>query len=459
LPQKQQRTGIIKRNSMKIIFLLLSIQNLASYFTGHIAPDERVIFFPTSASQWNETHWKVPIHGWIFQPKELDTKRRALKSVLRTILQVPTGSREEHIFNHRIQAFVVDNERWKRPKISLAGKDYSTALSCKNGHFKSTLIISDDDLQRRSARDGSMKEEEESNKEGYATTTAQATIPTQVSFYSSSSIHVGRSGGDNSSNNKNLGVGWGTPKIYSGVVMLVPPRGITIVSDIDDTIKVTNVVNKKVMLQNTFLKEFIPVPGMAEVYQRWCTTGIEKQRRKHQNIYSDDDGGDDDDDDRYHPCHLHLLSASLYQLYEDLETFRINCGFPSATYTLKTIRPRDARQTIQTLLEDAYDFKRRALVGLIEEYPLRTFVLVGDTGERDPLVYASMVRDYPQQVKMILLRYVPKHEHPQQHGTSNVGVDDDVHARVADIMIKAGIPREKWMVFEDASELNTITLN
>ncbi|KAG0279155.1 hypothetical protein BGZ95_002130, partial [Linnemannia exigua] len=53
-----------------------------------------------------------------------------------------------------------------------------------------------------------------------------------------------------------------------GIVNLVDPEGISIISDIDDTIKETDVVaGTRIILRNTFLKDMMDVPGMAKVYK------------------------------------------------------------------------------------------------------------------------------------------------------------------------------------------------
>jgi Uncharacterized conserved protein (DUF2183) len=371
---------------------LLSVQGLASYFTGKIAPKERVLFFPTAASQWNSTHWHVPIHGWIFEPEENSKKRAVFRSLLRRALKLQSGSIEKQILDRRIKPFVVDNERWKRPKITLSGKEYSMNSSGKNGHFQTMLLLSHQDL---------FNGQESTNN----------TIRS-ISYFASST--------DNS-------------RKYEGTVHLVPPKGITILSDIDDTIKITDVVNKKEMLRNTFMREFRPVPGMADVYSEWFSQGQPP---------SEDDNGHHP----HHSIHLHLLSASMYQLYEDLERFRSDSGFPPATFSLKTVRPKNAAQTVQILLEDALEFKRRTLSKVIETFPQRYFVLVGDTGEKDPQVYASIAKDYPFQILGIYLRSVRRNE------------EDNVLNRVERIMNEYGIERHLWTVFEDASELRTVDL-
>lgn len=43
---------------------------------------------------------------------------------------------------------------------------------------------------------------------------------------------------------------------FRGVAHLIPPEGISVISDIDDTIKVSDVTNKKELVQNTFVRPF-----------------------------------------------------------------------------------------------------------------------------------------------------------------------------------------------------------
>ena len=363
---------------MRVWPVLLSLQKMATRFANRgIAADERVIFFPTNAVKVNETHWNVPIHGWIFEPEEDSKKRKAFLGLFRRVLKVESNSTEEAILKHRIRAFLVDNEGSKTPLITLAGQEYRMMPSGNNGHFRTNLTVADNQLQENN--------EEGTYKDRY------------VKFHAVS-------------DNKEVH--------YAGMVHLVPPRGVTIVSDIDDTIKLTNVVNKKVMLRNTFMKEFQPVPGMAQVYQKW---------------YSE-----------WENCRLHLLSSSPYQLYEELDLLRQRAGFPEATYTLKLIRPKSAVQALRTMLEDPQEFKRNALVKLFEDYPERKFVLVGDTGERDPDVYAAMARAFPQQVLGIFLRHVPRDE------------EDNVPARVQESM--EGVTSGTWMIFQNAGELDQIVI-
>jgi phosphatidate phosphatase APP1 len=64
---------------------------------------------------------------------------------------------------------------------------------------------------------------------------------------------------------------------------------------------------------------------------------------------------------------------------------------------------------------------------------LRSLVLVGDSGERDPEIYGNVTRMYPKRVRRIFIRAVKGEK------------DNDER------FLKAfkDIPREKWLVFTD----------
>ena len=84
------------------------------------------------------------------------------------------------------------------------------------------------------------------------------------------------------------------PQSFSCTIYVLASHGISVISDIDDTIKVSNVVSRRALLRHTFCHSFQPVHGMSEVYRKWS--------EQH--------------------CQFHYVSASPWQLYvEILQTF------------------------------------------------------------------------------------------------------------------------------------------
>lgn len=55
----------------------------------------------------------------------------------------------------------------------------------------------------------------------------------------------------------------------NGTVILVPQQGISVVSDIDDVLRITKVYVPNQGLFNSFVEPYVNVPGMPELFQHW----------------------------------------------------------------------------------------------------------------------------------------------------------------------------------------------
>jgi phosphatidate phosphatase APP1 len=186
--------------------------------------------------------------------------------------------------------------------------------------------------------------------------------------------------------------GWLTAEVtstrYSGTgrIQLIKPEGISVISDIDDTVKVTEIpAGAKIVVRNTFFKEYTPAPVMADMYAGWPDAAF------------------------------HYVSGSPWQLFNPLRNFLFSAGagFPEGTLHLKNTRKnpltistwRDLRELI-TNENVTFDQKIYQISALFEHFPDRQFILVGDSGERDPEVYSTIHENYPDQVKEIFIRDV-----------------------------------------------------
>lgn len=84
-------------------------------------------------------------------------------------------------------------------------------------------------------------------------------------------------------------------------------------------------------------------------------------------------------------------------------------------------------------------YKLDTLRQRIEAFPGHRFVLIGDSGERDPEVYAQIQSEFPRQVERIFIRKVP---------------DSDLsEARLTRVF--GGMPDYVWQVFDDPQTLDT----
>ncbi|CAF5135099.1 unnamed protein product [Rotaria sp. Silwood1] len=60
-----------------------------------------------------------------------------------------------------------------------------------------------------------------------------------------------------------------TLKTQKCTIYILASQGISVISDIDDTIKISKVLSIPSLLKNTFYDDFKPVNGMNELYQKW----------------------------------------------------------------------------------------------------------------------------------------------------------------------------------------------
>ncbi len=92
---------------------------------------------------------------------------------------------------------------------------------------------------------------------------------------------------------------------------------------------------------------------------------------------------------------------------------------------------------VANLFADPKKAKTKVISAILDDFPKRRFVLIGDSGERDPQVYAHLARMRPKQILHVFIRAV-KPEHAVAEGFREVfrGVDDAT-----------------WTVFQKASEL------
>ncbi|MCX8156827.1 MAG: DUF2183 domain-containing protein [Verrucomicrobiae bacterium] len=194
---------------------------------------------------------------------------------------------------------------------------------------------------------------------------------------------------------------------FTGMVHLVNARGWTVISDIDDTIRDSQVLDRHALMQNTFCKPFVPVPGMAALYRQWQT-----------------DLG----------CVFFYVSGSSWALYDPLRDFVRANQFPEGVFELRRVY---GDTSALQLLRTPQNYKLNTISTILERWPHRRYILVGDTGERDPEVYGLLARQYPAQVRYIFLRDVTNQ--PREHERYRKALE--------------GVPPQRWFLFKDPAAL------
>jgi hypothetical protein len=162
--------------------------------------------------------------------------------------------------------------------------------------------------------------------------------------------------------------------------LVVHRQGLSVISDIDDTIKVTDVLNTKLMLKNTFTLPYRPVSEMAGLYATWA-------REKN--------------------AAFHYLSESPIELEPPLSEFLAAAGYPAGPLDLREIVwGRSRLKGFMSLLEAPPEFKIAEMDRIMTALPDRRYVLIGDSAQHDPEDYAAVARKHPAQVVRIFIRNI-----------------------------------------------------
>lgn len=187
-----------------------------------------------------------------------------------------------------------------------------------------------------------------------------------------------------------------------GRVRLIEPEGISVISDIDDTIKVTEIpAGTEVVVRNTLLRDYKTAPEMAVKYGEWSDASF------------------------------HYVSGGPWQMYGPLSEYLIDSkqGLPEGSFHMKNVPTnlfsKSSWKDLKKLVissEHTYDHKIAQITLLVQRFPNRHFILVGDSGEKDPEVYRAVREKFPHRVREIWIRDVvnDRQEYPNRLATMNV---------------------------------------
>jgi phosphatidate phosphatase APP1 len=300
------------------------------------ARDQEVVFFPSPASVLGDNRFLLTVQGRVFEPTENSRGREALIAALAPLVKVrPT----DPIFQSRARYLLSDSERNTRISVKVGDQEFVLPASDPAGHFTGDIILEGDEVMKL-ARTGMLSFQ---------------SVPTAAN-----------------------------PKTFSGSVMLVPEEGVTVITDMDDTIKITDILDHKETLANTFLRPFKAVPGMPALYRSWM--------------------------EQLGPStHFHVVSAGPWQFHEPLRRFTEESGFPVFTWDMRSIDIGDVSVLLKAMNPDTngtYEFKVQKIRAFMVRFSKRHVVLVGDSGEKDPEVYATVLSEFPDRVDAVFIRNV-----------------------------------------------------
>ena len=327
----------VLRKSLRTLAYCAGMVTLLGGAVGaRLSSDETVVFFPAYATQGAAGGpWRVHLHAWVFELEPESLLRSKTLKVLASRLEATDSDLASELFRKRAQYFIADNERGKEIDITIGNRKFVLGPTEPNGHLVSSFELDAD----------------------FVTSAAE-----QYTAGSGSYLFA-------DVNLKSVATGPSRVKIS-----LISPQGISVISDLDDTIKISEVGNKRSLLTHTFLKEYAAVPGMSSLYARWASQGVS----------------------------FSYITASPWQLFVPVEDFLRKTGFPEGTLSMKSFRWKDS--SFFDLFVNNGKYKRPLAEEILSRLPHRSFYLVGDSGENDIELYCSLAEVYPNQIKGIFIR-------------------------------------------------------
>ena len=179
------------------------------------------MLFPNVAFQRKDGFWRLNVHGWRFRTSKRNKFFGESSSNIAERLARLVASSEQIVYYNdtfqrdRLKPFMVQDKKHEEIHIMIGTKQNFTTTTDDEGQFRTSFIISDEDVQ-------------EMKQEG------------QVITY--------RAIGDNFDQ-------------WQGKIHLLERKGLSIISDIDDTIKISEVLDKIRLVANTFIHGFRVVEG------------------------------------------------------------------------------------------------------------------------------------------------------------------------------------------------------
>jgi len=164
-------------------------------------------------------------------------------------------------------------------------------------------------------------------------------------------------------------------------VLVTDSQGISVISDIDDTIKHSAISSgAREIFRNAFIRDLgdLTIDGVREWYKAMADMGVK----------------------------FHYVSNSPWQLFPVISKYFDLAGLPPGSFHLKQYSGM-----LQGIFEPVAERKKVTLDKIARDFPERNFILIGDSGEADLEVYTDFVLENPGRVAAVFIRDVTTSEH------------------------------------------------
>ncbi len=233
-----------------------------------IGHEEKIVFFPAFAVQAATNDlWEAEVGGWIYDPEQ----RRAAHAVLDQAIEHETSKLTESqraVFKERAFLFLTDHGCHGSVGIRLGNKTYPLGQTRDDGRFSGKIRFNRAELDSQYSSD---------------------ILPFQAVLAQ------------------------GDSRVFSGQIHLISSTGVTVVCDVDDTIKISQVTNRHLLVRNMFFEPFRLVPGMDELCRDLA---------------------------HHESAEFWYVSACPWQLFGPLCDFVRSNGFPNGIFCLREFQSK-----------------------------------------------------------------------------------------------------------------------
>jgi len=212
------------------------------------------------------------------------------------------------------------------------------------------------------------------------------------------------------------------------------------------------VLSRAESYRNSLAKEFVAVPGMAKFYQQLDTA---------LNTLSSSKAADKKfafPPPKSNTLFVYLTASPIF-LADQLYNFFNTSGFLIGPMLMANTALYDVIEMHK--LSDLVEYKVGKAKPLLQDFPDKNWVMVGDSGQMDPVVYATLYRDLKGIPQPNAGESTPAAKNAAKKICIYIravsGVDATKEAQRNDprrfVQDFVGVPPENWVVFSDASEL------
>lgn len=192
--------------------------------------------------------------------------------------------------------------------------------------------------------------------------------------------------------------------VYTKLFVIDPAAPFGVISDVDDTIMVTQAPKPLRAAYNLLIMNPThrsAVPGMAMFFNRLShmrltsvaqSSDVVKQSLSNHAV----------NDAASVP--FFYLSTSPWNIEASIRHFIVREGYPEGPLLLRDLDPRP-----KTFIPSGPTHKLEFAAQLMEDFPHMRFVLIGDDGQQDVSTYARIIQQYPGRVLAVGIRQLKKH--------------------------------------------------